>query len=411
MDNVIISDAAGKEIREAIFTEYDFEVGNGENSYQLTIKRSEWEKIPKYGRIYIPGTEYGGLYRRLDSTTQQGTACPGGLTWRGMLQKKIIQPPSGQNYASDSGELNTIIRNRIAEAFPAWTGSDGTYYPSPIIGSSEDSGRRTAYRFDYARYCTLHDGLQSLLAVYGYRMEIKYDQIQRAAVVSAVPIVDYSEDEEFSSDMQMNYIIQQNQDAVNHLICLGEGELANRTVLHLYRVADRIYTGEITGSFLPTSFRDIQEVYDYAGASLKDLRAAGVNRLSEIKTETYSIEMSGSLDIEIGDIIGGRDYITGYYLSAPVTNKIVRWQNGFRTYEYSISENVEVVKGGGYFPDEQEGEPAEPVTLAAAPSLSKLALETEPIESLQSTATTPPSNYIADELVGAVAEPAEEVNE
>lgn len=353
MDNVIIADKDGKEIRTAVFSSYDFEVGSEENSFQLMIKRSEWESIPSVGRIYIPGTEYGGLYRKLETNTQQGYVAPGGITWRGMLKHKILRPISGQDYAYDQGELNAIIRNRIAEAFPAGSGQ------VPIIGSTEDTGYTIGPNsWVYSRYCTLLDGLEYMLNTFGYRLNIEYDQTQRAAVVSAVPVVDYSEDEEFSSDMQMDYIVKSERDLVSHLICLGNGELKNRTVIDLYRVGDEILSPSALNPFPNGGVDDIQEVYDYAGAEYMDLYNAGVERLRQIKPETYEILLQGSRDIGIGDIVGGRDYLTGYYLKAPIAGKIVRWDKGFRTIEYIVSPNVEISRNA-YIPDEPEVEPVE----------------------------------------------------
>ena len=99
------------------------EVGRTDNSFEVTILRNEYETIPDGARIYIPGTEYGGIFRRMETNTSHDTICPGGRTWRGMMQKKIICPESGQDYATDSGELNAIVKERVEEAFPGLFGS------------------------------------------------------------------------------------------------------------------------------------------------------------------------------------------------------------------------------------------------------------------------------------------------
>ena len=49
----------------------------------------EWEDIPKNAMIYIPGTEYGGIYRQTEVDSKQGYVSIGGRTWRGMLQNKV----------------------------------------------------------------------------------------------------------------------------------------------------------------------------------------------------------------------------------------------------------------------------------------------------------------------------------
>lgn len=61
MSEVIIADASGVELRSILFREYDFEIGDKENSFLITCNRAEWENVPDNARIYIPGTEYGGF--------------------------------------------------------------------------------------------------------------------------------------------------------------------------------------------------------------------------------------------------------------------------------------------------------------------------------------------------------------
>ena len=115
---IVVADANGVDIRSLLFTEYDFEIGDTENSFLVTCLRSEWETITDGSRIYMPGTEYGGLFKRLKTNTKNGTIAAGGYTWRGMLQHKILSPPAGADYATDSGELNAIIGARVSAAFP-----------------------------------------------------------------------------------------------------------------------------------------------------------------------------------------------------------------------------------------------------------------------------------------------------
>ena len=74
---IIVADANGAEVRSLLFTEYDFEIGDTENSFLVTCLRSEWETITDGSRIYIPGTEYGGLFKRLKTNTKNGTISVG----------------------------------------------------------------------------------------------------------------------------------------------------------------------------------------------------------------------------------------------------------------------------------------------------------------------------------------------
>lgn len=326
MVSVIVANATGEELRDLVYKKYDFEVGDKENSYLITCNSAEWETIEDGSRIYIPNTEYGGLFKRLEVDTKKGTVAAGGYTWRGMLQNKIIIPPSGQDYATDSGELNAVIGARVSAALPGL-----------FIGSSVPTGVTVNYR--YNRYVTLYDGLKAMLKSVGYKMQISYDQEAARVVVEAVPIVDYSNQIEYSSDMNADYTMNMEATGINHLICLGQGELKNRTVVHLYVDGN----GNISTTQTYFGVNEIAGVYDYAGATRADLIQSGTEQLAqEVNKNTFSIELESEKDVAIGDVVGGRDYITGMRMTAPITAKIVKWHDGFETTEYQLSDDITV---------------------------------------------------------------------
>lgn len=327
MVSIIVADANGEEVRDLLFTEYDFEVGDFENSYLITCNSPEWETIADGSRLYIPQTEYGGLFKRLEVDTKKGTVAAGGYTWRGMLQNKIIIPPSGQDYATDSGELNAVIGARVSAAFPGL-----------FVGSSTSTDVSVS-NYRYNRYVSLYDGLKAMLKSKGYKMQISYDQETARVVVEAVPIVDYSNQIEYSSDMNANYTMNMEATGINHLICLGQGELRNRTVVDLYVDG----SGNISTTQTFFGVDEIVGVYDYAGATRADLIQSGTEQLAqEVNKNTFHIELESEKDVAIGDIVGGRDYITGMRMTAPITTKIVKWHDGFETTEYQLSDDITV---------------------------------------------------------------------
>ena len=326
MSEVIIADASGVELRSILFREYDFEIGDKENSFLITCNRAEWENVPDNARIYIPGTEYGGIYKRLESDTRYNAVAVGGYTWRGMLQNKVICPPSGEDYATDSGELNQILARRVSTAFPGL-----------FVGSEESTGVTVSYQ--YGRYVTLYEGLKEMLRSAGYKMRIQYDQEQCRVVVDAVPIVDYSAQIEYSSDMNANYSMVINKMGVNHLICLGSGELKDRTVIHLY--AD--VNGVISQTQTQFGADEVTDVYDYAGAEADNLIESGTDQMkANASKNEFAIDLESAQDVAVGDIVGCRDYITGNTMTAPITTKVVKWKSGFETVEYQLSDEVTV---------------------------------------------------------------------
>lgn len=327
MKDIIVARANGEEIRSALYTEYDFETGDKkESTFLVTFLKDEWKSIPDGGRLYIPKTEYGGLYHKTDIVSKYGTVAAGGLTWRGHMHKKVIEPLAGQDYAVDSGELNAIIGARVSEKFPHL-----------MTGSSESTGITVTYQ--YARYCTLYDGIKALLKSVGYKMRLAYDQELARVVVDAVPIVDYSNEIEYSSDMNADYRMTMDYTGVNHLICLGQGELSERIVIHLY--VDR--NGVISTTQTQFDEDEICEVYNYTGADEEELMKSGIEHLQrDINRNKFSIDLDAEKEVAIGDVVGSRDYTTGYTVKAPITTKVVKYREGQETVEYKLSEEVTV---------------------------------------------------------------------
>ena len=323
---IVVADANGAELRSLLFTEYDFEVGDDDNTFLVTCLRSEWETIYDGSRIYIPNTEYGGLFKRLKTNTKNGTISAGGYTWRGMLQNKVLCPEAGDDYATDSGELNAIIGSRVSAAFPGL-----------FVGSNESTGIEVDYQ--YNRYVTLYDGLKAMLKSVGYKMRISYDMETGKVIVEAVPIVDYSSQIEYSSDMNANYYMTKEGTGVNHLVCLGNGELRDRVVVDLF--VDE--NGNISETQTFFGVDEIAQVYDYAGAARDDLIQSGTDQLKNLRNQnSFRIDLETVTDVEIGDIVGGRDYTSGMRMTAPITTKVVKWRNGFETTEYKLSDDVQI---------------------------------------------------------------------
>lgn len=326
MTDVIVADANGVELRSILYQKFDFEIGDDENTFLITCNRSEWESVPDGARVYIPGTEYGGIYKRLEADTKENTASIGGYTWRGMMQNRIIVPPSGSDYANDSGEINAVIKARVLAAFP-----------NLFTGVTESTG--VSVNFQYDRYTSLYDGLKAMLKSVGYKMQLSYDQTICKVIVEAVPIVDYSPMIEYSSDMNADYKMVLDKTGVNHMICLGSGELKNRTVVHLYM------DGNGTISQRQTFFNEdeICEIYDYAGAGVADLIQSGTKRLqTNASKNEFSISLDTVQEVAVGDIVGARDYDTNMTMTAPITTKIYQWEDGFEKTEYKLSKDVTV---------------------------------------------------------------------
>jgi len=180
-------------------------------------------------------------------------------------------------------------------------------------------------------------GLTKMLLQKSYKMKIQYIQQSTGAagfvLISAVPVVDYSEEIELSQDSRINFAIRFKKDIVNHLIVLGDGELTARKVLNLYLHPD----GSIQKTPYYTGIDEIAEVYEYTGS--EDLETDGISHFKEL-IETNSLTMdiaSLGIDVSIGDVVGSRDYITGLTAKKPLASVIVT-DNGKTSIEYHLAE-------------------------------------------------------------------------
>ena len=323
---LILADQNLKDIAPVMNAEIDIAIGE-ENDYEIKIPRDEWRSEYTFGNVfYVKDTEYGGIIGEVDTSTAEDTISLLGRTWRGMLDKKIIRPPTGQDYKRASGELNAVLGELITEQFDDY-----------FVVSQDDTGvSLTNYQFD--RYCTLLSGINKMLKSVGYRLKIRYVQQERGqpgyVELSSAPIVDYSEQIELSQDSQLNFEFKNCRNGVNHLICLGKGELQERQVIDLYVQKD----GSTGSERYYTGVQEIAATYEDTSSETDELEEKGREKLLELMNNTsFSMDVESlNMDVEIGDIIGGRDYLTGLYAKKPIVKKIYRVEDGESSLEYGI---------------------------------------------------------------------------
>ena len=324
---LILADQNLRDIRPVMDADIDFAVGSDENDYEVDIRRDQWDERYVYGNIfYIKNTEFGGIIGRKKVNTAEDTISIYGRTWRGKLDKKIIRPPDGQDYRKVSGELNTVLNTLVTEQF-------NDYF---VVSQADTGVTVTNYQFD--RYCTLLAGVTKMLKSVGYKLHIEYVQQERGqpgyVELSAVPIVDYSEQIELSQDSRLNFTFDETKNGVNHLVCLGKGELQDRQVIDLYVGQN----GSIGTTQYYTGIQEVAEVYENTSTETEELEEKGREKLQELMNSTsFSMDVEAlDMEVEIGDIIGGRDYTTGMYAAKPIAKKIYKVEGGKTSLEYEI---------------------------------------------------------------------------
>ena len=313
--DLIYTDANG--VDQGVLSAYDFDLSYGatENDFELLLGADEATLEPG-SFIYMDGEEYGGIVGGIKASTNGETVTYTGRTWHGILNSKVIEPDSGEDYFVVSGEANAILSDLIDRL-----GLSGLF---SVVDAS--SGIEVE-SYQFHRYCKGYNGIRALLTANGAKLHI--ERKDRAVQLSAVPAVDYSQNP-VDCDVA-TLIVEQHEQKVNHLVCLGKGELSQREVIHLYvdqfgRIGDtQYYTG-------------LDEVADtYENTASEDLRSDGIKRFKELRdTDKADISLSETegMTFDIGDIVGATEYKSGISVAAVVTQKIVQINNGVVHTEY-----------------------------------------------------------------------------
>ena len=203
-----------------------------------------------------------------------------------------------------------------------------------LFVASTNAESAVVSQYQFHRYTDAYTGLCKMLKSAGLKLNVEF--ADGMVVLSAVALYDYSQDEEFDSD-SISFRLKKNYKTVNHLVCLGSGELENRMVVHLYVDAD----GNISQTQTLTDEDEYASVFDYPNAeSEEELIKSGRDELKALWGQN---ELSVSFDPEediygVGDIVGAYDNITKLSVSAEIIKKIVTIKNGRVTISYEVGE-------------------------------------------------------------------------
>lgn len=301
---------------------FDLAFGSDENDFELKILNKN-HCCEVGSMLYAEGTEYGGIVDGIRVITKDEEVIYKGRTFHGILASKIIEPDAGTDYLVLDGEANAVIGILLERV-----GLTDLFYVS-----DEDSGL-TVKLYPMNRYVDAYTGIKNMLREINGKLIFKFNQGK--VLLAAKPLVDYSIDEQFDSD-QVEMEIERKGKIVNHLICLGQGELADRQVVHLF--ADE--NGEISTTQTFTGLEEITAVYNYSNAeSLAELTAGGRKLLEEYYRDS-SIDINFDAETfiyDIGDIVGAKDITTGLSGTKEITKKIVNINNGLVNIEYKVGE-------------------------------------------------------------------------
>lgn len=327
--DLIYTNSAWEDIGVIKAGELDMDVG-GTNDFELIVPKNEYPDLGVNSLIYFDGTEFGGIVNGVSFDTEENTLTLNGYTWQDILNHKIIEPDEGEDYYetnanedAHSAVLNILTRCDLLDLF--------------CVPGAESGILVDEYKFE--RYTTVYQGLKKMAEDNGAKLIFQKGLIdgenvdtQSKVVISVVPIIDYTTDD-YSSD-QYSVTISRSPRQTNHLICLGQGELAERTVIHLYLDAD----GNVSQTQTFTGIDEITETYENTNDDENALLEDGTNHLKELYSSDEAVlQLNDSETIrDVGDIVVITDYELAIELSAPIARKVLSYDNGYVTIECQI---------------------------------------------------------------------------
>jgi len=284
----------------------DLSFGYDENNFELSVSNAD--HICEEGSvIYMEGTEYGGIVDAIRVETENRKIVYLGNTWHGLLESKVIEPDVGEDYLIVSGDANIVLGTLIARL--------GL---SDLFQASSELSGLTIGNYSVHRYVKGYTGIKKMLEKVNGKLKFAF--AEGYVILSAEPLVDYSRDDEFDSD-QIDFVIEKKFKPTNHMICLGKGELKDRTVIHLYTDAE----GNISKTQSLFGLDERTDIYDNANVeSEEELEQGGIEALQASWNEDkLQLDLDASSSYDIGDIVGARELVTGITTAKPIIQKIV----------------------------------------------------------------------------------------
>lgn len=319
MVDLIITDSNHVDARSAADFTLDCAWGKEENDFELVMSGASTIDAGAY--IYVDGSECGGVVDAMEDQLAAGvsTLTYSGRTWHGVLANKILEPDRGRDYLTVSGTASTVIGSLISRV-----GLDGVF----DAVDSPTAGAQTIKQYQFDRYVDAYTGLRKMCAANGLKLRLAY--ASGRVNIWAEPVAHYGD--AIDSDL-IDFDATRTWRKPNHLIGLGKGEGAGRTVVHWYADA----AGNVSQTQSLRGVDEITQVYDYSSAETAELNQKTREKLQDLQSEgdvRVTVRDDANVVFDVGDTVTARDNLTGITVNASITKKIVKVSGGVMSVDY-----------------------------------------------------------------------------
>ena len=329
--DLIHADGNFTELGVVDFVRYD-----GVLSLEPGVQGNDWEvEIPaedfsRYGfalghYLYFPGSEFGGRLETIKRISKTHTVKLSGVTWRGMLSRRVIMPAAGQSHLDMSEtDIYPAMRELVA--------GFGGLFAAP----AGNAGLLCGQKF---RYQNVLEGILDMLDPFGLRLVLTLDPDSRRVLLSTAAVADHSEEIEFSGDYDFSYTSTLGEATYNHVIALGRGEQENRLVRNVWLLPDGSMTTDANAAGIPSGAEVRTLVYDYSSAEDEKELVKGAKKQLKEHGAQNGIEISfdsGDFDLPLGDKVGLRDRVLGLTDARTVTGKLLTVSGDGVSLRYTV---------------------------------------------------------------------------
>ncbi len=294
----------------------DFAVGD-ENTFNISLPIIFFEKMKNIKFLSFEKTEFGGQIDSYKIDTTSDIVNYSGRCWRKIIDEKIIVPPEGQDYLVVSGKITTIMQQALVDA-----GLSDMF-------EVQNFSNKTISNFKFNRYCTLLEGFSAIVSQIDCVIKFQYQNGKVLISAEKLKVI------EMFDNYDCRFEIEKSKSQINHLICLGSGELANRQVLNLFLdenkniVEKQFYFGE----------DERTQIYDYPNAEdIESLKSSAIERFKALlKDENIGMTLN-DVDLEIGQYVVAIEHLTNTNVKKRISKKILTQTNKQSIIKYEVDD-------------------------------------------------------------------------
>lgn len=333
--DVVFTDTSGHDLGVLREAEIDITYGNKGNDFELKLPVESDQSIPIGGFVYLEGTEYGGIVDEegADRTSKRPVKLYRGRTWHGILAGKTLYREDGSDIVL-AGDAHAVIQTIVSLA-----GLEDIF-----VASADASGITVSSSIP--SFTDAYTGLRSMLGSSSAKLVVAYNGLN--VVLSAERIANHTSNEELDSDL-LSFKVSRNHRPINHLICLGSGNGAERAVVHLYADDE----GNVTQSKSLAGVDEVSAVLEFSNAQQEELVEKGTEKLAECQNAVEcDASDTGAQPYDVDDVVSVYQNDLGLQVSASVIQKTATIDRHGASVSYEIGEIVAASKqletGGSY---------------------------------------------------------------